>query len=900
MRPKASLLTRVVALALAGATAGIFLPAAGTPAWAGTTGKIAGRVVDAKGQPLVGASVAVPALKVGAATDADGRYTILNIPAGTYDVRINLLGYAAVTTTGLVVSSDMTARLDVTLKENAVQLTEVVVKSTRPVVDVSKTTSIANVTAAEIAKLPVQELQDVVNLQAGVVDGHFRGGRLGEVQYQVDGVSVNNAYDNKSTLKLDRSLLEEVQVISGTFDAEYGQAQSGVVNAVLKRGGDHFAWNAETFAGGFVYPGDAQKRALGTYDLKPTSIQNYQVGLNGPTPIARTTFLLSARRYVFDDYAYGERRFDPVAPSDSALGGVIRLGDGSRVALGQSREWSGVFKVSSRLLQNIEVTYQGIVNVIDGRPQNWAYHLIPDGRTSLHTYSIVHGMDINHTLSKRSFYNFSVRQNYFDYHEWAYANLYDPRYDSAGAPGGFADYEDGAIIHGVDPTRFTQNTNTLLFKGSYVRQSSVVSQFKAGGEFQLPRVTFGHPGYLLYFSDANGVSTLTRRVDDPPDFPGTRIYFPVLASAFAQDQIEHDDMTIRVGLRFDMFNARSTIPSDLANPANDLPGQPLSHPQATTPKYALSPRLGVSWPTGPKAAAHFAYGHFVQFPSISDIFQNADYAILKGLQADPTQEAKKGVLGNPDIKPERTIQYEAGYKQAISENLGVDLTVFYKDIRDLLGVEFISMYNGAQYARLANFDFGSVLGFTLSFDLRPSGPFGMTLDYTWQNARGNSSDPRETQTRAAAGEDPRPRQIPFNWDQRHTVNLTASISKPEAYTIAAIVKAGSGQPYTPSVTGGFGSGLEANTGRKPSFLVIDLRAEKSLPIGGMPASVFARVFNLLDTRFVNGAVYATTGSPYYSRFPETDRAELNNPTRYYAPRRIEIGLNLASGKGRTP
>jgi outer membrane receptor protein involved in Fe transport len=899
VRPFAALLSRIVALALAGATAGLLLPAA--PAWAGTTGKIAGRVVDAKGQPLVGVSVAVPALRTGAATDAEGRYTILNVPAGTYDVRVNLLGYAPFTTTGLVVSSDLTAKLDVTLRESAVQLTEVVVKSTRPVVDVSKTTSIANVTAAEIAKLPVQELQDVVNLQAGVVDGHFRGGRLGEVQYQVDGVSVNNAYDNRSTLRLDRSLLEEVQVISGTFDAEYGQAQSGVVNAVLKRGGDRFAWNAETFAGGFIYPGHGAQRALSDFELRPAAIQNYQVGISGPTPIARTTYLLSARRYKFDDFVYGERRFEPEGPIAGLDGfNPIRFGDQAVVPLGLTREWSGVFKVSSRVLSNMELTYQGIVNVIDARRSDWAFRFIPDGRNRQHTYSIVHGLDLNRTLNKSSFFNFSVRQNYFDYRDLAFENLYDARYDTAGGPQSSPGYEDGAYVAGIDLNRFTQNTNTLLLKGSFVRQSSTVSQLKAGGEFQLPRVSFGTPGHLLFFPNEQGVNTLERRVDDPPTFPGERIYFPVLASAFAQNQIEHDDMTIRAGLRFDLFNARSTVPSDLANPANDLAGQPLSTPQSTTVKHALSPRLGVSWPTGPKAAAHFAYGHFSQFPSLNDIFRNADYSILKGLQADPTQEARKGVLGNPDIKPERTVQYEAGYKQAVSANLGVDLTVFYKDIRDLLGVEFVEMYNGAQYAHLTNIDFGGVLGFTLAFDLRPSGPFAMTLDYTWQNARGNSSDPRETQTRAAAGEDPRPRQIPFNWDQRHTVNVTASVSKPSNYTLAAIVKAGSGQPYTPSITGGFGSGLEANTGRKPSFLIVDLRAEKSLPLGGMPMSLFARVFNLMDTRFANGSVYATTGSPYYSRFPETDRAELNNPTRYYAPRRIEVGLNLAGGKGGNP
>jgi len=894
VRPRASLLSRFAALALAGAAAVVFA----MTATAGTTGKISGRVVDSKGAPLIGASVAIPAIRIGAQTDAEGRYTIVNVPAGSYDVRINMLGYGPMTHTGVVVNSDATSKLDVTLTETAVQLNEVVVKSTRPVVDVSKTTSIANVTREEIAKLPVQELQDVVNLQAGVVDGHFRGGRIGEVQYQVDGVSVNNAYDNKNSLRLDRSLLEEVQVISGTFDAEYGQAQSGVVNAVLRRGSDKFTWNGETYFGSFLYPGDEAGRALPDYEFRPTGIQSFQGSISGPTPFKSTTYLANVRYGSFDDYVYGERRFAIEGPPIGLVGpSTVRLGDGSTVALGYSHEWSGVGKISTRAIGNTEIGYQAIVNVIDARRLKWAYRLIPDAATKQHTYSIVHGLDLNHTLGKSSFFTFAVRQNYFDYSDKALDSFYDPIYDSAGAATGDPNYEDGAIVGGVDLTRFTQNTNTLLFKGSYLNQASSVSQVKAGFDFQLPRVSFGTNGYLT-FRQVGNQYVLIRTEKDLPERPGETLYFPVFASAFAQDQIEHDDMTIRAGLRFDLFDARSTVPSDLSNPANDIEGAPESHDQPTTAKIALSPRLGVSWPTGPKAAAHFAYGHFAQFPSIGDIFSNANYGVLKGLQADPAAEAEKGVLGNPDIKPERTIQYEGGYKQAVNDNLGIDLTVFYKDIRDLLGVEFVDLYNGAQYARFTNVDFGGVLGFTVAFDLRSAGPFAMTLDYTWQNARGNSSDPRETQTRAAAGEDPRPRQIPFNWDQRHTMNITASLSKPVDYTVAAIVRAASGQPYTPSVTGGLGSGLEANSGRKPPFINLDLRAEKAMPIGGMPIRLFARVFNVFDSRFNNGTVFATTGSPYYSRFPDADRAQLNDPTRYYAPRRIEVGLNFAS-KGET-
>jgi hypothetical protein len=242
------------------------------------------------------------------------------------------------------------------------------------------------------------------------------------------------------------------------------------------------------------------------------------------------------------------------------------------------------------------------------------------------------------------------------------------------------------------------------------------------------------------------------------------------------------------------------------------------------------------------------------------------------------------------------VQYQFGYKQAVTEWLGVDVNVFYKDIRDLLGVEFISTYNDAEYARLTNVDFGNVTGFTVSLEQRRRGLISTALDYTWQTAQGNSSDPRETATRAEAGEDPRPRQVPFNWDQRHTLNLTVMLSRPASFSVSSIVRVGSGQPYTPAIAAGFGGSLGENSGRKPTGMVVDLRGEKSLRLGGLDANAFARVFNLFDSRFFNGFVFDNSGSPDYSRYSGADRVQLANPTRYYEPRRIEVGLTLNTGR----
>jgi outer membrane receptor protein involved in Fe transport len=274
------------------------------------------------------------------------------------------------------------------------------------------------------------------------------------------------------------------------------------------------------------------------------------------------------------------------------------------------------------------------------------------------------------------------------------------------------------------------------------------------------------------------------------------------------------------------------------------------------------------------------------------MFLNADYSALATLQAGSSDF---GVLGNPDVKPEETVQYEFGYKHALHEDLGLDVTSFYKDVRNLLGVEFVSTYNEAEYARLTNVDFGDVFGFTFSVDHRALGPVRLAMDYTWQHAMGNSSDPRETSTRAAAGEDPRPRLVPLNWDQRHTFNVTASL-KQNLYSASAVLRVASGQPYTPILEAGFGQGLESNSGRKPSGTLLDLRTERALGMwSGQNVAVFARALNVLDSRYFNGPVYASTGDPYYSRFAKSDEVALADRQRFYPPRRVEFGIRGGTG-----
>lgn len=872
-------------------SAALLLVLSAVPLFAGTTGKLSGRVVDKQNEPLPSANIILVGTKLGGVTNLDGYFTILNIPPGTYAVQVRLVGYRPHTTREVRISVDNTTKLDAVLEDASITAEDVVVTAQRPVVDVGATSTTATISDSDIRSLPVQELQDIVNLQAGVVDGHFRGGRAGEVQYQVNGVSVNNVFDNTSTVRIDRSLIQEVQVITGTFDAEYGQAMSGVVNTVLKSGGENFTVDAEAFAGSYLYGDDGYRRL--DYTFRPATTQNYQMSISGPAGLPQTFFLANVRRYTHEDYLYGRRIFNPGDSSNFSLGIPFPTGDSSEVAMGYTREWSGLGKITNRSISELEISYQILFNVIEGRNLGGAFswRINPDGRKTQRTRSFVHGLDITHTLSASTFYTLSVRQNYFRYTDWTYEDFYDPRYDlvQQGPLTLNADYYYGAIVRGVDLSRYLQKTDTYLAKASVTSQVTRSHQVKAGVEVQWSKMEFGAPGWLIPKQIGNA-SVLTRVFDDPPEYPGARSYTPLSGAAYLHDLIEWNDLTIRAGVRVEYFDGRSTVPMDLANPANAIPGAPTGT-RATTKKVSVAPRLGISYPITPSSSVYFSYGHFYQLPNLGDMYRNADYNRLSLLQAGALDY---GVLGNPDVKPERTVQYEVGYKNALTNNLGVSVNLFYKDIRDLLGVQFVNTYTGAQYSRLSNIDFGNVTGFTVSLDQRRLGLFSSSVDYTWQLAQGNSSDPQETANLAQAGIDARPRTVPFTWDQRHTVNLTVQLSDPESFAVSAVLRYASGQPYTPSIGLGLTGQVERNSGRKPEGFLVDMRAEKYFTLGGWNLSVFGRVFNLFNARYFNGGVFANTGSADYSASPYTDRGALADPTRYYAPRRFEIGISLNS------
>ena len=211
--------------------------AALAPASAQSSGKISGRVTDDSGQGVIGATVFIVESSRGATTDIDGYYTILDVRAGTYTVRVSYIGLATQVTENVQVAIGQTTNLDATLVSATNEIEEVVVRAERPPVETDVSNSRANIGSEEIAALPVASIEDAVQLQAGVQDGfNIRGSGADEVAFQVNGLTLRDERNNSPFTNISLASVEEVQVQTGGFNAEYGNVRSGVVNVVTKEG----------------------------------------------------------------------------------------------------------------------------------------------------------------------------------------------------------------------------------------------------------------------------------------------------------------------------------------------------------------------------------------------------------------------------------------------------------------------------------------------------------------------------------------------------------------------------------------------------------------------------------------------------------------------------------------
>jgi hypothetical protein len=205
------------------------------------TGKIQGYVRDAAtDEPLIGVNVLIEGTNMGAATNLEGFYAILNVRPGTYSVRASSIGYTATTLSNVEVNTGLTTEADFRLSDETITTEEVVVVAQRPVIQKDVSSNIINITAQEIENLPVTSITSVIGLQAGVLSGAegpiIRGGGADQTAFVVNGITLRDERNNTPYTGISYTSVQEIQVQTGGFNAEYGNIRSGVINVVTKEG----------------------------------------------------------------------------------------------------------------------------------------------------------------------------------------------------------------------------------------------------------------------------------------------------------------------------------------------------------------------------------------------------------------------------------------------------------------------------------------------------------------------------------------------------------------------------------------------------------------------------------------------------------------------------------------
>jgi outer membrane cobalamin receptor len=319
--------------------------------------------------------------------------------------------------------------LDIALKPSILEGEVIVVQADKIAMKKDQTGSIRTVSSEQMEVLPIESVNDVVSMQAGVVNGHFRGGRMNEVSYLVDGLQVDDAFGGVGrTVELEPESIQDLEVITGNFNAEYGRAMSGVVNAVTKDGGNEIHGNASAaFAGYFTTHDDI---FLGVNEGFPRW-QDYKLQLSGPI-ISNNLFFFANARYQDDKgYLNGIRRFNvddfswftnyPTQWYSEASG------DETYVPMNDRENFSLMAKISLKVSDNIRTSLMYTRNDDKWRDYNHTYKYNPDGMAAAYRESDMFLFQLNHMLSNSAFYEFKM--SYIDNYDGDY--LYE-EFDNAG------------------------------------------------------------------------------------------------------------------------------------------------------------------------------------------------------------------------------------------------------------------------------------------------------------------------------------------------------------------------------------------------------------------------------------------------------------------------------------
>jgi len=929
-----------------------------TSVWAGTTGKIKGVVVDAQtGDPLPGVKIVLSGTQLGAATNTDGSFIILNIPPGYYDVSASMIGYKSLTKQGVQVMVDRTINVDFRLDLTILEGETVTIQAERPLVKRDETSKTSVLDFRVFSEMPIEKFDEAVAAQAGIItdeagDLHLRGGRAGEIAYMIDGVLVQDPFYKGSTegdasnILLDKYLIQELQVMTGAFGAEYGQAMSGVINIVTKEGA------MENYSGRIEYETQTLNESpfrkvdwmlsSDLVDIDPGEEDQYQDALRwyitetGDTvTTAPASYAQDVSQYAVPDfnsipgigdlptlfgspfYGYFSANLSGPVPFIKNLSFFVSdkyANNYSYLPFGYdaSREFNGKLTYRFKSLK-INSSFQRSKRYYKPYEHEWKY--IMDGYEDFRDIVDRESIDITHTLSSRMFYTLRLSHYSHQYYrhnpnrsfkvsdlpEHIYSNP-DSLDDAIENGYTIIDGTDTTFIEPSDWVKGQQNSDGFYVRGdrgmyednstaTYTIRFDLVSQFgknheiKSGFEyknFHVSRDRWRYP----WVGTAHYVEIFEH---DPNEF-----------AVYLQDKMEYERFVLNLGLRFDYFDANHTMFEDIYVPGtlDETSGEWVpAEEKPVDPQSHLSPRLGIAYPVTDRIVFHSSYGHFYETPSFYEIYKHHDVTV-----------GGSPLIGNPKIKSQKTVQYEFGVKTQFSENWAFDMNAYFKDITDLAASTYklVFPYN---FTVFDNSDYASVKGVDFSLERKEGEFFTGIFNYSLSVAKGNESSSRYGYDNyRGADVSLRPnREFYLDFDRRHDISLNVIFKTPRDFgpdflggkplsqwNFNILMQIASGLPYTPYVEESSQDiFLEKNTGRKPWFAQMDIRLLKTftvsqhMDIAGF--LVIKNVFNRLNTNYVCGR----TGKAWDDGLGSSHSQDsVHNPENVGIPRLISAGLRF--------
>ena len=895
----------------------IFLITAFSLLHAGTTGKLRGVVNGADRQPLPGANVLVENTFLGAAADQDGYYYILNIPPGVYTVTFSVIGYKTLKVENVRIQTDLTTELNASMEETVLEAgEEVTVVAQRSMIQRDATASAVVISSDIIADSPIETFQAIVQTKAGVsadASGalHFRGGRADEIVYLVDGVPNVNPYISRLGVDIATNAIQELSVLTGSFSAEYGQAMSGVVNIVTKNPAPEYHGSI-SFMGGDLstnYDIDIHDMIRDQVELFDSgNNQELEATVSGPFPFFdRLRFFASLRKVTQQGYLFGLSRYTSYGvEKDSSEWKPFPMNPLEKLNLQT--------KISFSPFSKVKLQYNLLVEDSFWKSYSHPRKYLEEGHYQNFKDAVSHMFKLTHQLNARNFYTVSYSRIKNNYEYFAYTDREDERYVWGGYYIQDSNYEfyTGGTNNGHHERKITTDQVTAQLISQVNDQHEVKVGFEGKvHDFYLFNWTTnvdrrdepwidinGNSEYDVdeEFTDLDGSGDWSPAKDDNGNgeagdiIVGSGAYFdryspnPKEYSAYIQDKIELREMVINVGWRWEYYDTGGRVALDWTNPSPDSTKE-------AAPKHQFSPRFSIAYPVTDRGKLFFSYGHIFQMPPYFRLYHNPDFDVLPGVI--------KSDIGNADLKPQKTVSYEVGFEQEVAADAAIYMKAYYKDFRNLLGQRVYILPGGSDsYALFINRDWGNVKGISFSFDKRFTSFVSGSIDYTYQVAAGNESDPTRTRRDYRLSIEPQKKVVFLSWDQTHTLRFNLNIGRPGSWRVSTIGVVESGYPYTPKDVNELVRIAEENSGRKPERVNVDITAYKNirLPLGSRAISyrLFVKIYNLLDRRNEN-YVWDSSGRAGYSlgRYGGWSTPEwVNRPNWYSKPRQVYLGMSV--------